>query len=209
MEDNQDYVIESSTNGLKVPKVNGVRLHSLHNPVKESRSFALNYATTLQQKNCVLVLGLGYGYHIEEIAKIVSQSHAEYKIVVVEPNIELAKDFCRTRPFEDKNISVIAGRSVQVFFEDEQFLNFLSLKPAIIKHDPSFMAYRNFFTQFLSYQRSDEYSEVYRLLRTELKELFAYTNESFEQRLETIKKRSGIANDGDYFLMALETLTNS
>jgi spermidine synthase len=106
-ERNSQYKLEASRNGLTVPVINDVYLHSIYNPVIEAQTFAKTQEKSLKIKKHVLILGLGFGYHVEEIARIASQYHSDYQIVILEPNKRLVDDFINTRNFEDSKIKII------------------------------------------------------------------------------------------------------
>jgi hypothetical protein len=39
----KQYEIKTSRNGLTVPVVNGIHLHSIYNPIKEAEAFATSF----------------------------------------------------------------------------------------------------------------------------------------------------------------------
>ena len=171
-ERNSNYQLTTSRNGLTVPVINGIYLHSVYNPTKEAEAFTKGYETVLKQKNHVLVFGLGFGYHIEQIAKKLFTEHSDYEIVILETSKKLIEDFNTTRPFEDRRISIKFASSIEELFNDWQFVQFLMKKPAIIKHDASFGLSRDFYTQFLSYQAPQSISQYSKLLRANASEWF-------------------------------------
>ncbi len=78
--------VQTAKNGLEVPLVDGVRLHSMYYPDKEGRQLADNFFNTLQQPAATLVVfGLGFLYHISPLVNRYN------KIYVIEPNAELIK----------------------------------------------------------------------------------------------------------------------
>ena len=92
-ERNNQYEFKTSRNGLKVPVIKGIHLHSIYNPIKEAEAFAQGYEDTIKAKNKILILGLGFGYHIEEVAKLLNQYHEKYEVIVLEPNSKLVEEF--------------------------------------------------------------------------------------------------------------------
>ncbi|MAX66469.1 MAG: hypothetical protein QF441_11715 [Bacteriovoracaceae bacterium] len=209
-ERNSQYELQPSRNGLTVPIINGVYLHSIYNPAKEAEAFANSQEKNLKYKNKVLILGLGFGYHIEEIAKKLNSMHSNYEIIILEPNKRLVEDFIAARDFEDKNIKIICKDKVKQLFENLEFIEFLMSKPCIIKHDTSFILEKEFFSQFLSYQAPQNTIQYKSLLSERSKELFdnfgAFT---FKQNVQNILSHGKIESQGQYLIMALSELNKS
>lgn len=208
-ESNQNYEIKVSRNGLSVPVVNGIHLHSIYNPVKEAEAFAQGHSEVIKQKNNILILGLGYGYHIEQVAKLANQSHSEYKIFIIEPNTDLAVDFNTNRPFEDKNIIIFSAKEAHKLFEDLEFVNFLKTKPAIIKHDTSFGIEKEFYVEFLKYQAPRELRRYAYMLSETSKAICGSYMESdrpISGIAEDIQTKDGIQSDNDFLILALDEI---
>lgn len=210
-ESNQKYEIKTSRNGLSVPVINGIHLHSIYNPIREAEAFAEGHKDIIQAKENILVLGLGYGYHIEQIAKEANKAHNNYKIVIIEPNADLAIDFNTNRPFEDKNIIIFSAKSAEKLFEDVEFVNFLKTKPAIIKHDTSFGIEKEFYVEFLKYQAPTHIDKYFYMLNDRSQaicEPYLGSNRSFLDVVTSIRTETGVQNKNDYLLLALEEIKN-
>ena len=69
-ERNSTISLEVARNGSPVPTINGIYLHSIYDPEKEADAFVETYERQLTQKNHVLILGLGFGYHVEKISRV-------------------------------------------------------------------------------------------------------------------------------------------
>jgi hypothetical protein len=210
----KQYEIKTSRNGLTVPVVNGIHLHSIYNPIKEAEAFATSFKDTLKENNNILVLGLGFGYHIEEIAKSLSSMHENYSIVILESNQELVQEFNKKRNFEDKNIRIFSCNpgKVDCLFVDLEFISFLRVKPSIIKHDPSFNLEKKFFMEFLKYKAPTEISEYFDLLTSPLKEYFSNSMDegtTVQEHIQSIKTQKGITHQYDFGLLAFETIINN
>ncbi len=206
-ERNSNYELQPSRNGLTVPVINGIYLHSIYNPVKEAEAFVKGHETTLKVKNCVLVLGLGFGYHIEEIAKHLNKNHALYEIIILEPNKKLVDDFLHTRSFEDKNIKIISVAKTKDLFGDWNFISFLMKKPAIIKHDASFIVEKDFYTQFLGYHASTKILGYEGLLTEESRDLVGnHKDYSVTQVFESIKQGRNDLTRNEFAMLAFEQL---
>lgn len=207
-ERNSRYELQPARNGLTVPVINGVYLHSIYNPSKEAIAFGQANEKNLTHKNKVLILGLGFGYHVEEIAKILNRNHKSYEIVILEPNEKLVNDFITTRNFEDKNIKIICAQKVRDLFEDWNFINFLMSKPCIIKHDTSFILEKNFFTGFLAYQAPKDILNYRRLLSPASQELFnENTQRDLTSHIQAIKDTGKIQGKSQYMLLAFDKIS--
>lgn len=207
-ERNSQYRLEVSRNGLTVPVINDVYLHSSYNPEKEAESFAKSQETGLKTKKNVLILGLGFGYHVEEISKITKQFHSEYKIIVLEPNKRLVDDFINSKNFEDKNIQVVCTSSTKELFGNWDFIQFLMNKPCIIKHDASFIIEKDFYSNFLSYQASKDLYNIRSLSNQSTSQLLENTQSaSLSSKIDRIKEE-GMKNRNDFFLMAFNEISN-
>lgn len=159
------YQIEISRNGKKVPVVNGVYLHSIYNPIKEAEAFSEEHGEKLRSKNLVLVLGLGFGYHIDEIEKKLKDAHGDnYQIQILEPSSQMVNHFNREVGFTSKHVSIIKSASVEDIFSSWDVVSFLMKKPLILKHDSSFSLEKKYFTEFLSYKAPIETNKIATLL---------------------------------------------
>ncbi len=164
-ERNSNYALETARNGLTVPIINGVYLHSIYNPLKEAETYAENFSETLKKKNTVLILGLGFGYHIEEVAKLLNKTHATYKIIVLETNKNLIEEFKETRNFEDQNIEIVHFSTPEELYQEINFVKFLMTKPSVIKHEASYALEIERYTNFLKYKSSPQVSTYRNQLR--------------------------------------------
>ena len=206
-ERNSQYELQPSRNGLTVPVINGVYLHSIYNPVKEAEAFAMTQEQNLKIKNKVLVLGLGFGYHIEEIAKVLNQNHKDFEIIILEPNQRLVEDFINTRSFEDKNIKIVCKNKVKDLFEDWNFINFLMQKPCIIKHDTSFILEKEFYSRFLGHQASKDIFHFKGILTEDSKELFSSREaRTIESYIGNIQETGRVNSEKEFQLLALNEI---
>jgi hypothetical protein len=206
-ERNSQYRLEASRNGLTVPVINDVYLHSIYNPVKEAQTFAETQEKNIKAKKHILILGLGFGYHVEEIARISSQFHNDYQIVILEPNKRLVDDFINTRNFEDSKIKVICMDSVKELFGSWEFVQFLMNKPCIIKHDASFIVEREFYSTFLSYQAPKDLYNVKGLTTEHAKDMMLDSSEgNLSSEIKRIES-TGIKTRNEHFLMAFNQIS--
>ncbi|MGC8846548.1 MAG: motility associated factor glycosyltransferase family protein, partial [Candidatus Hydrogenedens sp.] len=68
--------------GIKTIRITGLLYHSQYNPIEEAKK--LVEGSSLDKKRPVVVVGLGLGYHIQELIQ------KEYKIIVIEPDKDVA-----------------------------------------------------------------------------------------------------------------------
>ena len=209
-ERNSNYKLTTARNGLTVPVINGIHLHSVYNPTKEAEAFVKGYENILSHKKYVLVLGLGFGYHIEQIAKQLNDNHKDYQIVVLESSKQLIEDFNLTRPFEDRRISIKQANTTETLFSDWQFIQFLMKKPAIIKHDTSFSLNKDFYTNFLSFQASRSINNYRSLLRANAYKWLAVEDreESFTDKVELLRQSNKQLSQNDFHILTIDAIRN-
>lgn len=118
--------------GLTTLKYNNKYIHSKYNPQKEAEQFARCNVDSIKEENIVLY-GLGLGYHVEEIKKLMNNKSSLY---VFEYNNILIR-YCKeinSQVFNYDNIKIISG-------SDSEFYNKLSkcisLTNKILIHRPS------------------------------------------------------------------------
>jgi hypothetical protein len=138
---------EAKTRDL-VPCFDGNPLHSLHNPKREAEVFASNHMAHVSRTPNLLVLGLGFGYHIEELSKIVQLKHKRCRIIVLEASAELLRlHSCYQKPLV--GVEVITEKTSAELWNKQSLVTFLLEKPAVIVHGPSFAMSRDFYVNFL------------------------------------------------------------
>jgi len=204
-----EITLQASRNGLSVPVVDGVYLHSIYNPSKEAHAYAENHESVIQSKSNILIFGLGFGYHVEEVAKIANKAHKNYTIYVIEPNAELVKLFSEKRPFLDKNIKIITGNSPEEIYTNYNFSKFLITKPGILKLDTSFNVNKKFFTDFLTYKASHNINNYQSLLNANAQEIIAGRTETFHDSIQSIKKQRVITNKNDFLMLAIAEMART
>ena len=217
-ERNPQYELQTSRNGLPVPVINGIYLHSIYNPVKEAQAFIQNFTQALQVKNTVLILGLGFGYHIDEAVKVLEAHHKNFNIFVLEPNKDLVSDYFEKNEVVDERIKIVTKADSSELFNSWEFVQFLMKKPCIIKHDASFTLEKEYYTNFLAHQASKRTSDFTELLYPKAANRLNESTERLAQTHQTetvgdlitgIKDTGRLASKSDYFLMAFNEIVNS
>ncbi len=206
-----NYEIRTSKTGLPVPVVNDVLLHSIYDPQREAENFINSNQHQFENKRKFLVLGLGFGYHIARMEALLQESKKPYRIFVIEPVKQVAKDFITERPVRfTENVTILTGENIQEFYTNEGLINFLLDSPGMIAHPASFNLHKNFFTNFLRYETGTDASSM----------LNSVTNESIKQYLKDSCKTSwgemvhdinlspSFTSPEDYLVLALSSLAS-
>lgn len=151
---NNVKVITSKSNHL-VPKIDNIELHSIYDPQKEANVLRLKYIDKIKKNNSILVLGLGFAYHIDQIITELEKHHKRnYKLLIVEQNSAIYHVFLKNFPekLKNANIDIIHGQKIKNLYRNISFLNLLAKHPVIITHPQSFHMYRKYFDELLSWR---------------------------------------------------------
>ena len=159
--------VEYTKHGYPVPINNGVYLHSIFDPQKEAKTFVDSQLNRINKSNTILVLGLGFGYHIDAIFNYLNKNQIEKEICVLEPSRELIKKY-EEFPNTLDRIKVFNPNSITELFEDIRFVNFLMNKPAILIHSNSFNQNKSFYKYFLNFTTNIKPDEYRHLIRGEI-----------------------------------------
>lgn len=202
------YELKKSRNEDIIPVIDGVHLHSIYDPQKEALGFVDLNIETINSNNNFMILGLGFGYHVDALIEHLNNlNFNEYSIVIIEPNVNLVNDFNNLKGFKDHRVSICSPINVSEIFENIDFINFLKLKPSLLRHTLSFEINNTFYTDLLSYKSPKSFKNYKHLLNSDLKKMyFSDSEESLEQRLNTIKTITGATNKEDFALLALDSL---
>ncbi|MBY0516219.1 MAG: hypothetical protein K2P81_04885 [Bacteriovoracaceae bacterium] len=149
---------EAKTKEL-VPVLNGLPLHSLHNPRREAEVFANNHLAQLSKTPNVLILGLGFAYHIEEMIKVIQLRHKDYQIGVIEPHKEVFR-LWESYQKKSKGIEIYCSKNVDELYDNEDLCRFLLKKPVVIIHQPSYDSSKEFFKNFLCRKASQNIEDL-------------------------------------------------
>ncbi|MCT4642537.1 MAG: hypothetical protein N4A33_09610 [Bacteriovoracaceae bacterium] len=201
------YELKKARNGDLVPIISGVHLHSIYNPVIEAKSQINQYQNAIIENNSFLILGLGFAYHIDEIIKIAGDK--KISIIVIEPNSQVINDFKRLKGLRS-DIKILNPKNTSELFENIEFVKFLKTKPAIIKHENSYSLYHDFFQGILKYQAPQLIQDFSRLVHNiDVKQhLKMYQNQSFDDVIEKITTQTGVTNNFEFALLAIDSIRN-
>jgi hypothetical protein len=207
------YEIKSSRTEQKVPVVNGVHLHSIYNPFKEAEGLINNNIDILENKNEILVMGLGFGYHVNAIIEKMLEIHGNnFKIIVIEPNKQVHDDCLSLELLNKKNILIYAGFTAEELYKDLDLVHFLLRKPAIIAHPASFNLYQTYFKNILTFEAPVLLRDVVK--STETIEVSKYLSEfdqnsSLDDALNNQLNKKTSFSQMDFLAMALVEMTKN
>jgi hypothetical protein len=202
MDDSTQIRIVKSQSGHANLFVRGVEMHSRFNPVQEAYEQAVELRDKLKKSRQVLILGIGLGYHVQQIEFKMREFHQTPEIVVIEPNEEVALYAQNSHIIPQKFVRVLCGDQVENYYRDRRFVNFLQNKPLIIPHRPTLDLEQSFFKKFLKYEASKKLSKVISVLDTRLVDIFQDSNKEITlyQFLEDLKQSPHLTNTHMQFL---------
>jgi hypothetical protein len=142
-----------SKNNCKVPVINGVHIHSIYNPQKESSTIINKYRETIEEKNVILLFGLGLGYHLDELKLKLEEIYQDnYKIMVIEPIKELVEEYEKLNLNKTSSVEIINELDIVKLYKNKDFLSFLIQKPSLIYHPASFNLFRKYYEAVVTYK---------------------------------------------------------
>ncbi|PIK14445.1 hypothetical protein [Halobacteriovorax sp. JY17] len=205
------YEVKVSKTEHKVPVVNDVHLHSIYNPIKEAAGLMVKNTSLLKVKNELLILGLGFGYHIAEAILLLEKEWGqEYRIVVIEPNEKVYSDYKKYSFIDNPNIQIYSAEEISELYKKKEFVNYLLNKPGIISHPASFNLYENYFKNLLSYKAPRTVGSFSDYLSTEdVKESIKNLNPNLDLMSaidESLYPKEAPVNNNDHFLMAFKEM---
>jgi hypothetical protein len=146
------FEIRSAKNGLKVPYINGVHLHSIYNPIREAETLVKSNIQLIREKPTALILGLGLAYHVHKIADALNQHHDQYHIMIIDPCIQSYQYCIDNNIIDSPSITVKAGIPAEEVYQHNDVIDFLVSQPSLIAHPASFNLYDEYYKDFLSHR---------------------------------------------------------
>lgn len=210
--ENFSFEIRSSKTGLTIPVVNGVPLHSIYNPLKEAETFIQVNMNNLTGKKNILILGLGFGYHVNQaIHELRKHQDNHFKILIIEPNIKVYNEYIKTLSNIPEGMTILAGRTATALYNDSFFIDFLLKSPSVIPHSASFNLYHEYFKTVITYKAPLDPNSWGKIiqnpsLHTYLKK-FNHLSD-FSSVIDTIKSQKQIEDELDFLLLSLSSFTN-
>jgi hypothetical protein len=174
------YEIKYSKTGHAIPVIDGVHLHSVYNPIKEAEAFASKNEKTIREKNTLLCLGLGFGYHIDQVLQLARKHHqSDYLIAVIDPNKRTVENYHRFTGNTDSRLYIFCNENSEELYKNSELIHILLKSPAILAHPASFNLYQEYFKAFMSYKSPKKISTLMEIIQQEkLKTYFSQFSES-------------------------------
>lgn len=207
MKSNDIQIIEAD-NGSLVPIVNSIYLHSVYNPEKEADQIIEKYAEDINKKNVFLILGLGFGYHVNSLIKKLNTKRAT--IIVIEPNRDLVSEYIEKfgQPLKFK---ILNTDNEKILFEIQEFVEILNSKPCIIKHETTFQLEKEFFKKLLTYRADSKMSSYRHLIDSNLSDFLERNdlNGNFDNLCESLVNKEKISSKLGFVALALNELNKN
>ena len=188
-----------------VPVINDVYLHSIYDPQKESSELLKQYRDILDKSSSILILGLGYGYHVQEILRYFKSNNRKFCISVLEPSKNIIQDCLKYNRFQSNDIKIYCYPSLLKLFRSINFVKFILNKPSIIPHPPSFNLYREYFKEYFTYKFDQRLSYNLDLIDSkEMRDYFKDKDKSLSlfNYLNRVHKNKSFKQDIDFILSA-------
>ncbi|MBT3234974.1 MAG: hypothetical protein HN353_03390 [Bdellovibrionales bacterium] len=206
------FEIRSAKNGLDVPYINGVHLHSIYNPTREAETLANNNLDVIKEKRYALVLGLGMAYHVQKIIDSLSEYHDQYHVMVIDPCIQSYKHCEKMNLIDEEHVTVMAGISVKNLYQNSAVIDFLIAQPSVIAHPASFNLYNSYYKDFLSYRAPTQLADVAPLIEDRAIQDFlanAPADSSLGEWITTLRKEDrGIESKEALLLFAFNKIAS-
>ena len=133
MENRIEVII--SKNGMKVPIIDNINIHSIYDPEKEGEKIIKKSLKSVKESSIIVILGLGFGYHLQKLIEL------ETDFIVFEPNIDLI-DLALENNEELKKIKIISSiTKLPIGIEKEN----------IIKLPSEYRLYKNEFNKAINH----------------------------------------------------------
>lgn len=201
---NSTIEIKTSRSENPVPVIEGIHLHSIYNPAKEAESFIQKYEQQLKNQNRILVLGLGFGYHVWQLEAQLRRDHNHWQILIVEPDLRIVDEFENYKPVELSSCTRIVTHSlIENYYDDIELVRFMATKPLVVAHPATFNLHERFFKAFMSFEASNSIESVCRKIADQQLsrhiESLGQADDDFDSAVKN-KLLSGNLNSQDFFL---------
>jgi len=204
-----DFEIKYTKDQLPIPVVHGIHLHSIYQPRKEAETFIAQNQGTFAEKNTILFLGLGLGYHLAAAIPVLEKLYGPngYLLGVIEPNQLTLENYYRFCPQDNQNIRIFCAVQPEELYLRSDFVNFLALGPKIIPHPASFNLYQDYFKKFMAYKASNTLADITQVITDPV--LKDYLQKSSAPDLAQCRAELNHKSlqDLDFFLWAFAALT--
>lgn len=149
------WIVEQAKNGQKTLKVNNVYVYSKYNPKREVANFIMKELDSDNKK--VILVGLGLGYHIEEILN--QFPHIEVQCILLDDfEINLYKKYSKKNHLDSNKIKLFDGD--EEFYKTAQIIIPSSFLHAIGETHPLYRYLEDIKIQQISYNLDKELLEL-------------------------------------------------
>lgn len=204
-----DHQIEMAKNGYPIPVINDVHLHSLYDPIKEAQDFVKQHEAELLENRVILVLGLGFGYHIREIIDFqVNHHRKDAKLAIIEPSLSIIEDCKRLNLLPEGDISIFHAEDPIALYSNQKLIHFLLQRPHLLFHPATYNVYSDYFKAYLSYRPDNKIQSLLHLIQNEeLKNYLQQFSLDFELKdiLEKLHQK-GPQQEMDFLLLAYDQI---
>jgi hypothetical protein len=153
-----NIIVKKTATDLFVPIKNDIYLHSAYDPIKEADNFLEKHRPVIAEKKDILILGLGFGYHVDAITEYCNTLSIIPSIYVLEPDFNLVELANTTR--SKKYCNTFSHEKIEDLFSNIDFIALLMRKPYLIPHGPSITSNEKYFKHFLTYQANKKLNEI-------------------------------------------------
>lgn len=204
----KSYEVKVSKSGHQVPVVNGVHLHSVYDPIKEAETLISKNIKSKEQKY-FLILGLGYGYHVQALRKLINDPNSEAQIVVIEPNANVAHDCIENGLIGVDDVYLSINQAPRDIYSNNELTRFLLKKPQVISHPSSFNLYHEYFKELLSYEAPTQIGEMLHTVTSPtLKEyLSSHAGKTFAELTSSLNRPKPLRDEVDLLVLGLNEMT--
>ena len=207
----ETFEIKKAKTGQAIPVINDVHLHSIYYPIREADALAKSNQSIISAKNKILILGLGFGYHVEAIVKLMYEIHnQDFEIYVVEPSREVIEEAKKNTSINFSHFKIINEENVESLFDNLEVINFLINRPGVIIHPASYNLWNNYYKRFLSFKASDRITDVIdRISDASLKEYLINhigNAKTCNDIMLTIGSKPNLINN-DFLLLTINEIT--
>ena len=120
-----------SRNGEYTIKYNGRWIYSKYNPKEQVKEFVKSLQLNRGNYNKIIIYGLGLGYHIEEIRKIVGD---KCEIIIFEYNEDIVKAYMKLNGKIENGFTLMSGKVREL---SEKFISISREVDDVIIYPPS------------------------------------------------------------------------
>ncbi|RLA64241.1 MAG: hypothetical protein DRQ88_05160 [Epsilonproteobacteria bacterium] len=205
------YETEMTKTNLKVPVINGIHLHSIYDPERESRDLLKENLGMISTKKTILVFGLGFAYHLKELVNYLKNHWGkDFLIAVVEPLDQTVSECDKLGLLPPENVLIFSGMEIKELYANTSFTNFLLKRPGILPHPSSLSFFNDYFKELMSQRATKDLGSIIELVNSpEIKKYLSdfSPSSSLDHFLKTDLIEKPILNDpNDFLFHALKEL---